>query len=193
MAQFTTFTHLLDFTQNEREEYARIERICKEALDLAVSGHKVKEAHQNVLEILLRLRLFCNNGSVYDGSGAHFPGDFMDPGETLSLLQQIGQADCYYCTCDVTSITRSDNDDSALLTVCHRVICSDCISSWRTAFAKRAQCPICRSAHNMGSAVTENGRAVTSFTRYPSKILALCQDIQTHREEGKWLVRLFWR
>ncbi|KAJ9634511.1 hypothetical protein H2199_008968 [Coniosporium tulheliwenetii] len=148
MAQFTTFTQSLDFTQNEREEYAQIERICKEALDLAVSGHKVKEAHQNVLEILLRLRLFCNNGSVYDGSGAHFSGEFMDPGEALSLLEQTGQAACYYCLCDVSSITRSNDDESALLTACHRVICSDCISSWKTAFAKRHPVTVVRYIMN---------------------------------------------
>lgn len=189
MTQSTTYTHRLDFTVEERGEYSRIERICKEALDLAVSGHKVKEAHQNVLEILLRLRLFCNNGSIYNDEGrTHSSSKFMDPGEAFSLLQQSDRATCYYCSCDITSIAGSDNHDSVALTNCGRAICSDCVPLWRSETGKRKQCPICRSTHSLESVVAESNKDVLSPTKYPSKLLALCRDIEIHKNEGKRLV-----
>lgn len=188
MTQSMTYTHRLNFTTEERDEYSRIERTCKEALDLAVSGHKVKEAHQNVLEILLRLRLFCNNGSVYSEGRPHSSPKPMDAGEAFSLLQQSDRAICYYCSCDIISIARSDNHDSVVVTNCRHAICSDCIPLWRSSTAKCTGCPICRSAHSLKSVVTESNEDVLSPTEFPSKLLALCRDIKTHKDEGKRLV-----
>ncbi|KAF2726768.1 hypothetical protein EJ04DRAFT_539274 [Polyplosphaeria fusca] len=193
ITQSTTYTYWLDFTMEEREKYSRIERVCKEALDLAVSGHKVKEAHQNVLEILLQLRLFCNNGSVYDEECTPSSPKSMDPGEAFSLLQQSDQATCYYCSCDIMSIAGSDNHDSAVLTRCRRAICSDCIPLWRSETGKREQCPICRSTHSQESAVAERNEDVLSPNKCPSKLLALCRDIETHKDEGKSVVFSFWK
>ncbi|KAF1840938.1 uncharacterized protein K460DRAFT_389454 [Cucurbitaria berberidis CBS 394.84] len=193
MAEVTTYTHWLDFNPNERIEYAQIERICKEALDLAVSGHKVKEAHQNVLEILLRLRLFCNNGNIYEHIKTPSGGCTKDPEESLSLLQQTGDAICYYCSCDITSLPRSDTHDTAILTACHHVICPDCVPVWRSVFSKSTPCPICKSIHSMTSAVTQDDSNMPAFDNFPSKILALCEDIQAHRTEGKCVVFSFWK
>lgn len=185
MIQSTTCTHLSDFTVEEREEYSRIERVCKEALDLAVSGHKVKEAHQNVLEILLRLRLFCNNGSVYDKGRTHSSTKFADLGEAFSLLQQSEQATCCYCSRDITTIAGFDSHDSAILTGCRRAVCSDCVPLWRREFGKGTRCPICRSTHSLESIVAEKEKDVLSTAKYPSKLLALCRDIESHKDKGK--------
>ncbi|CAO2650533.1 Nn.00g018250.m01.CDS01 [Neocucurbitaria sp. VM-36] len=193
MAEVTTYTHWLDFSPSEQAEYAQIERTCKEALGLAVSGHKVKEAHQNVLEILLRLRLFCNNGSIYDRSSAPSGGGTKDAEESLSLLQQSGDAVCYYCSCDITSLPRSDTNDTAILTACQHVVCPDCVPIWRSAVSKQTLCPICKSAHSMDTAVRQNDANIPSFDNYPSKILALVNDIQTHKAEGKCVVFSFWK
>ena len=185
IAQVATYIHWLDFTSDERAEYARIERVCKEALDLAVSGHKGKEAHQNVLEILLRLRLFCNNGSVFEGSDTQENRYLKDPEETLSLLQQTGWAICHYCSCDITSASGLEND-AVVLTVCHRAICSECTPQWKSAILNRTQCPICRATHSIESSVLGRNANVSSITNYPSKVQALCEDIQLHKEVGKW-------
>ena len=56
------------------------------------------------------------------------------------------------------------------------------------------QCPICTSTHSLGaSEELERNAKVSSIANYPSKIQALCEDIQLHREEGKWWVFSFYR
>jgi len=185
IAEVATYTYKLDFTSDERTEYVRIERVCKEALDLAVSGHKGKEAHLNVLEILLRLRLFCNNGSIFGRIDTQGNVCLKDPEEALSLLQQTGRAICHYCSCDIISVAGSEND-AAVLTVCHGAICNDCTPRWENAMSNRTQCPICRATHRRELSVLGRSADIPSIAKYPSKIQTLCEDIELHKEEGKW-------
>ncbi|KAF2642209.1 hypothetical protein P280DRAFT_396724 [Massarina eburnea CBS 473.64] len=192
IAQVATYTHELDFTSEERAGYRRIEHICTEALDLAVSGHKGKEAHQTVLEILLRLRLFCNNGSTFEGSDSQENLCLKDPEEALSLLQQTGQAICHYCSCDITSASGAENG-AVVVTICHHAICSECTPRWKSAISNRTHCPICKVTHSMEPSMLEGSANIPSIANYPSKIQSLCEDIQLHRREGKCVVFSFWR
>ncbi|KAF2800246.1 hypothetical protein K505DRAFT_293195 [Melanomma pulvis-pyrius CBS 109.77] len=193
MSKSTTYTHWLDFTPEEIKGYTKVERICKEALDLAISGHNVKEAHQTVLEILLRLRLFCNNGTVYDKLDLVESRLYMDPEEALSLLQHDGEAICYYCSCDIQSLTGLEHSDSACLTTCQRAICGECVPIWRSGLERSSKCPICHSHHGFESAVSIGGEQVIGRINYPSKMLALCDDIEKFKEECKSVVFSFWK
>jgi SWI/SNF-related matrix-associated actin-dependent regulator of chromatin subfamily A3 len=186
LAQVTEYTHWLDFTSAERTEYGHIERICREALDLAVSGRKVKEAHQNVLEILLRLRLFCNNGNVYGDQTAQPTASSKDPSEIMSLLQQNDEAICSYCFCDVTSLTESDTQDEVFITGCGRAICAECVPTARDELSQDAPCPICHSMHSNHAVAATSTKDIISRVNYPSKMKALCDDIGRHEREGKW-------
>jgi len=186
MVQVTEYTHWLDFTSTERTEYHNIERICREALDLAVSGHKVKEVHQNVLEILLRLRLFCNNGTVYGNQAVDLAGSSKDPTELLSLLQQNDEAICSYCLCDILSLTESNMEGEALITGCGRAICIECLSTLREELSQDAPCPICHCVHTTDAIATTSTENIASPVDYPSKMHALCEDIKRHKEDGRW-------
>jgi SWI/SNF-related matrix-associated actin-dependent regulator of chromatin subfamily A3 len=186
LAPVTEFTHWIDFTSAERIEYRHIERTCREALDLAVSGHKVKEAHQNVLEILLQLRLFCNNGNVYHNPAIALPGNPQDATEIMSLLQQNDEAICSYCFCDVTSLTGSNTQDEVLITGCGRAICAECVSTAEGELSQDAPCPICHSVHTNDTVAATRIEEAISPVNYPSKVQALCEDIERHGGEGKW-------
>jgi SWI/SNF-related matrix-associated actin-dependent regulator of chromatin subfamily A3 len=180
----TYVTHSVDFDQEERVEYARIERVCRDAFDLAVSGHKVKEAHQTVLEILLRLRLFCNNGTTHNSAN----GSLLeyDPTETLSLIQQRGEAICHFCSCDIAEMQDTGDRGEDLVTPCNRVVCVDCIPIWTSESSERDFCSICSKQHSMNTATIATPQYSITNGKYPSKMLALYEDILAHKDNGKW-------
>ncbi|XPS70549.1 hypothetical protein M3J07_002764 [Ascochyta lentis] len=191
-AQYTDLERSLDLDPDEREDYTRIERVCREALIRAVSGHDVGKAHQTVLNTLLRLRLYCNHGKKYGQASDSLASECEDPEEVLSLLEQSGITSCAYCDCDVTAIMTPENNEEALLTTCRKLICAECVAQWRSDFLRHNICPVCQSAHSMDTVVAEK-IPEEPFEPYPSKIRALCQDIQANKEDGKCIVFSYWR
>jgi SWI/SNF-related matrix-associated actin-dependent regulator of chromatin subfamily A3 len=180
----TDITHLVNFEPEERADYTRIERVCKDAFDLAVSGHKIKEVHQTILEILLRLRLFCNNGSMYN-SGSGYP-QAQDPTETLSLMEQRGEAICYFCSCDVAEMQDCGDRGEDLVTPCNQIVCAGCIPLWRAGSSEHTSCPICSKQHSNAPATRATPQYNATNNNYPSKMLALCRNILAHKDDGKW-------
>jgi SWI/SNF-related matrix-associated actin-dependent regulator of chromatin subfamily A3 len=186
LSPVTDTTHWINFEPEERAEYTQIERTCRDALDLAVSGHKVKEAHQTVLEILLRLRLFCNNGSTYDTMGGNLSGALHDTTETLCLLQQRGEAICCFCSCDVGEMQDIGENGDGLVTPCSKVVCADCTPVWRSESLQRNSCSICNKQHSTTTTELAIPQPSGPNGKYPSKMLALCEDILAHKSDGKW-------
>ena len=181
------------FSTREREEYRQLEQKCRTAIDLAVSGHNTKETHQNVIEALLRLRLFCNNGSTEERDE---PSPLLrEPEEILSILQQSGEALCKYCSCDVLSIGGLGSADLVHLTECCRLVCGECRMQFQHDL-KNAQansknsCPFCPDRHNVDSLLPkemEDCVTIAAATReiYPSKLMALLEDIQRNPLQEK--------
>lgn len=116
--------HKLELSTPEREMYHRLELMGRKAIDIAVSGHHTKEAHQSVIQSLLRLRMFCNNGAIE----AHDQSSSLsgDPEEILSMFQQSGKAICMYCSCDILSMGILGSLDSVILTKCFHLVCGEC-------------------------------------------------------------------
>lgn len=50
------------FTSQERQQYRSLELACKRAITIGNKGHGGDKSHHKVMEALLRLRMFCNNG-----------------------------------------------------------------------------------------------------------------------------------
>lgn len=87
-----------------------------------------------VMEALLRLRLFCNNGQAEADGSSKFSvlQPSARPGEALSFLQQSGEALCAFCSVDILSIDSSPDSDSGSLTPCSRLVCDECIQQYRS-------------------------------------------------------------
>ena len=185
MARFNDVERLLSFDQDEREDYSRIERQCREALQRAVNGHDSGKAHQTVLETLLSLRLYCNLGRNFDRLKTTLEGEYEDPEVTLSLLEQNDKAKCAYCDCEISNITAVAGDEEAILTVCRKLVCSNCALQWRNNLNQKGRCALCLTPHGM-STVLERETLEDPCKLYPSKIRALCQDIESNQEDGKW-------
>ncbi|KAF2102280.1 hypothetical protein NA57DRAFT_35076, partial [Rhizodiscina lignyota] len=108
-------------------------------IDMAVSGYANRKVNSTVLESLLKLRLFCNNGSARSLLAIGPDGLPMDADEFLSYLQQSDQNICTYCSSIVYTIDNSaDTDGGRLMSTCAHLICRNCIivfSSWKVTLS----------------------------------------------------------
>ncbi|KAK5056112.1 hypothetical protein LTR84_012665 [Exophiala bonariae] len=180
------------FSQHERLAYQQLGHRIREAIDLAVSGHKAKEAHQTVLEALLRMRIFCNNGDFFKEDGVH---DLTEADEIGSLLEQKGEAICHYCSCDIVSFTRSGGNASGIVTACYHAVCGECLDRFLRDCGDREACPICHSLHQSFDQVLslDPGQRTAGAQSFPSKLIALCEEVDFCRKEGKSIIFSFWK
>ncbi|KAK0669910.1 SNF2 family N-terminal domain-containing protein [Cercophora samala] len=179
-------------TASEREEYKSIEQRCRQEIDRAVSGHGRGKLNSTVLESLLRLRLFCNNGTARKEPGTVSPRHGMDMDEVLSYLQQNNEADCSYCFRQVYSINEApDTDGGLLIPECLHLVCRACIPQYHAAGGR---CPL----HPVGQVQNSlpfgypNHTAHHMPTQYPSKLLAFLEDISMQLSQ-KSIVFSSWK
>lgn len=174
------------FSAVERQEYNDLLHKGRVAFDLALSSHNTKETHQRVIEALLRLRLYCNNGSPQQNRRL-LSSNSLDSEEILSLLQQSGDVVCRYCSCDILSLGISENPDSIHMTNCRVLICGECIPQYQQTLKKNSgleeqSCPFCSGKHYMDNLFRidhrSHDREINPRTTYPSKLLALLNDVQ---------------
>ena len=175
------FVHSVQFSWGEKKAYEQLGNTWREAIDLAVSGHKSKEAHQTVLEALLRMRIYCNNGNYLNRD------QLSEPDEIGSLLQQSGSTACFYCSCDVLSFGNIGDSSSGTITVCRRAVCGECHRQYREQMRKYNVCPICevRHASQIEAFGTHEIQGQLNARPFPAKLEILCKDIERHRNDGK--------
>ncbi|KAH8652694.1 SNF2 family N-terminal domain-containing protein [Tricladium varicosporioides] len=124
----------LSLTPFEKAEYDNIILECRKTIDMAVSGHRKSKLNSAVLESLLKLRIFCNNGSTNRDIRSGPTGLPLDADEALSYLEQYDQAICVYCTGPIYSINSArDTDGGIWIASCHRghLVCRNCFPQHR--------------------------------------------------------------
>lgn len=176
------------FSDEERKGYNDLLHKGRVALDLALSGHSARETHQRVIEALLQLRLYCNNGlPQYDRR--LLSSNSLDSEEILSLLHQRGDAVCKYCSCDILSLGISEAPNSIHMTKCHAIICGDCIHQYQQTLKinpgdEQQSCRFCTGKHSMDNLFHMDNRSregeIQSRTTYPSKLVALLKDVKNN-------------
>jgi hypothetical protein len=200
----------LCLTPSEQAEYEDIVLECRKAIDIAISGHRKSRLNSTMLESLLKLRLFCNNGSSNRHIQTGPTGLPSDADEALSYLQQNDQATCIYCTGPIYSINNArDTDGGTWIMTCSHLVCRGCLPQHRT---NKQICP-CTSIDNStppssknsgfsspippsstpigGSGQLQpfqsnNSSVSRSGKQYPSKILAFLDDIQKQRAHKRY-------
>jgi SNF2 family DNA or RNA helicase len=184
-------TQRLAFTPLEHAEYNKLLQNCRIDIDRAVSGHRRGTINSTFLESLLKLRLYCNNGSV---------AGTLDDDETLALLQQQDRNLCAYCYAIVRSIDSStDTDGGILLSSCSHLVCRSCLPTHRT---QKAKCPLCatETANNATAVTTHPGEqnllsgpvdtsAIGQTRQYPSKLVKLLSDLDVNRQHKRYSIR----
>ena len=174
----------VNFSWDEKRAYEELGHACREALNMAVSGHKSKEAHQTVLEALLRMRIFCNNGDFFGNASANV---LSEPDELGSLLQQDGQVACHYCSCDISSFGQVVDSSSASITACCHAVCGECFGGYEEQLRLKNLCPICNKSHVARSLASSESTQMLGHSpeRFPPKLKTLCEDIEYHKGGSK--------
>ncbi|KAF4976356.1 hypothetical protein FZEAL_6954 [Fusarium zealandicum] len=180
----------LTFTSQERDQYRNMELSLERAIDIGSKGHTDEKSHTKVMEALLRLRMFCNNG--LDNSNL---AKFLkrDPNEMLSFLQQSGEDICAFCSVDVLSIGNASDPDSGCLTPCCRAVCGECEQQYRGRDCDKP-CPLCQAKHSLG--IDPAGGHITvqpTETQHPSKIRGLIEDVDKHYLSNKCVIFSFYK
>lgn len=177
-------TRILSLNQTERQNYMRLLDQLRTHVDMDISGYTTSGESTRMLQGILKLRLFCNNGFMgRDASKMPFDAD-----EVLSCLQQTGQASCVLCSRTIYSISSvPDTDGGFPLEACSHLACSDCI----TASSRKMLCPRCANG-DTGSSIQGILRSMRDLEaqdssgdghspqspRYPSKLCAFVEDIE---------------
>ncbi|KAK7943140.1 uncharacterized protein PG986_012253 [Apiospora aurea] len=173
-------------TETVRPEFSQAERESYRSLEF------------RIMEALLRLRMFCNTGleAVPSATGSGASTFSLQPDEILTMLQQAGQAMCFYCSADIESLGDMNAYDSGILTQCSSLVCSDCLSQYHEEFKSLStlRCPICNFEHEVAG-LTPKSNGVGTYTRLsiPSKMEALLGDVQNHHLSKKCLIFSFWK
>lgn len=186
----------LHFTGEEHSDYQNLLQQCKKRFDMAVSGHvKGKISISTVLEALLELRLFCNNGRKHSRSvSAGLP---VDKDEALSYLQQHEQNICSYCSGTIFSISDSEDADGGVFTSpsCSHLVCRSCLPGHR---AQPGPCKFCEAGDQaitfrpiVSTTQQHQPAPVNSISRplseYPSKLQACLSDIKINSSHKRYV------
>lgn len=189
----------LPLTPRERVEYDDLLLQCRREIDMVVSGRKKRMINSTVLESLLKLRLFCNNGNtntVLCTGPTSLPAD---PDEALTYLQQYDQNVCAYCSGTIYSISdKAEAGDGTFISSCCHLVCHSCMFCYH---AQKEGCPSCASGNEptfppISSSnhpqIQSSGRSENAgglyHGQYPSKLLALFSDISGHPTHKRYLI-----
>ncbi|KAJ3454414.1 hypothetical protein MRS44_018308 [Fusarium solani] len=177
-------------TASERQQYNNLVQQGQIEIQMAVSGRIKKGINSIVLNSLLKLRLFCNNGSEHNTLQTAPTRLPLDADEALTYLQQHEENVCVFCSGIIYSIGDSEETDGGrFLSSCCHLVCRNCTPQLRSG---NGPCPTCELGNGstfseilspVGSH-THSYNGVTSYHEYPSKLLALLSDIRndaTHK------------
>jgi hypothetical protein len=187
-----------NLTARERKHYNILVNTCNEALDRVLLRQALPNGKPGVLESLLRLRIYCNQG----GGHFHGPNRIEPRDELLGLLQQSDDAICAYCGCD---ILMPDQDQLNIechataprFTRCRKIICAECLPTHTFRSSKKMshgsyRCCFCdnfdEDDHEYSSLPTYEGISQEQEELAPSKLLALMGNIQRSISSEKWFV-----
>jgi SWI/SNF-related matrix-associated actin-dependent regulator of chromatin subfamily A3 len=181
-----TRIELVQFTQEERTRYCRIGEEHRKAIDQAIERRNCRDASSGLFRAIMRLRIFCNSGLCGDSRNNESTTD-----ESLSLIEQEGQASCSYCSCDITSVGEQGSASSYVLLSCSHLLCLDCISRSKQEVANLVCCIVCgttcSSLDSVQKEVSILEEPLLNLRGYSSKLQAVVQDVMLNPTE-KWYV-----
>ena len=182
----------LTLSESEEKAYSSLAKNWRRNIDMAVGGHNQKKVNQCVLQCIMRMRIFCNDGqdmSNYSLSSS-FPSD---PEEALSFLQSSGDARCNSCQCDILFIGQMDDQNSGTLTICGHLFCRECLPQYEsdlqdTLIEGKAQCPSCGHEGNIENFLRSAPNEVESYATsvsFSTKIRSVVNNLELQNAEDK--------
>ncbi|KAF2116188.1 SNF2 family N-terminal domain-containing protein [Lophiotrema nucula] len=198
-----TVTHKIHFSGPERQMYNDYGDSCKRATNEAITDHSLRKANQIIIETILRMRLFCNQGSAALAGNWNSFGLPSDPQEALSYLQTSGKdAACAQCDSEIISMYQTGDRSSGVLTSCQHLLCGECRPNYEADLEdsvedERAQCPICGQRGEKSTFILEPAKTsespVPAAPTCSTKLLALLHHVQKQGAADKCVIFSFWK
>lgn len=178
----------IDFSEEEQDQRRLIIEDCKRRLGREVGRANTAGRRHTVLQSILRLRLFCNHGTLYSVRKLH--DETMDEVEEPDSLSPDSQAEevayCVTCCGEISKSDLTSSQASGVTSECSHVICGECYDSMYDDDEPGVlSCPVC----------DENGRTETlelpkSNTQlrpqgHSAKLKRLIDDLQEHSNEKR--------
>ncbi|GIZ46851.1 hypothetical protein CKM354_000996000 [Cercospora kikuchii] len=185
---------LVDFTRQELSQYRRIIKAGRDALDAPVSGRP--ESSRNVVpRLLLKLRIFCNQGT-YSDDRESLEQD-LDPDEHFTLLEEQEQDQCVVCFSTITGLGQTEDEASGILGECGHVICLACHSdsSEGNRSTMAYNCPLCKE-RTRPRTLSAGNPANSGAMKHSSKLNALMHELTASQNADppeKSIVFSSWR
>ncbi|WOL12968.1 helicase-like transcription factor CHR28 isoform X1 [Canna indica] len=118
----------VDFSEEERTFYTRLEAESREQFKVYANEGTVKQNYVNILLMLLRLRQACDHRFLVNGYGSDSGGS--SSVEMVKKLPKEKQKDLLSCleACLAICTICNDPPEDAVVTICGHVFCNQCIS-----------------------------------------------------------------
>ncbi|XP_060189095.1 helicase-like transcription factor CHR28 isoform X1 [Lycium barbarum] len=157
----------VDFTDEERDFYCRLEAESRAQFAEYAAAGTVKQNYVNILLMLLRLRQACDHPLLVGGSNSGSVWRLsVEEAKKLSREKLTDLLNCLEGSLAICGIC-SDPPEDAVVTVCGHVFCNQCICEHLTG--DDTQCPVsaCK-AHLSGSSVFTKAMLSGSLSDQPS-------------------------
>ena len=189
--------HSITFSPAELDRHAALFRHSRRCLDVSVSGLSNAKSKHTILQAILQLRIFCNQGTFMPDIQDMSDEALLDPDEALTLLQEDGQATCTSCSIEVFIINQERDLSSATLGACSHILCAVCLkAAINEADDNEAyQCPKCAQVFAEKVLSDERTLRGTSDSRKPhsAKLTRLIEDLLASQGTEKSIVFSVWR
>jgi SNF2 family DNA or RNA helicase len=185
--------HLVTFSPPELERHAALLRHSRRCLSASVSGLQNVQSKHTVLQAILQLRIFCNQGTFMPDLQDGNDEALLDPDEALTLLQEDGQATCASCSLEILVINQGRDLSSGILGECSHVLCAVCRSE--LDHGEVCKCPACGQAFVEKVFPDERTLRGTPDSRKPhsAKLARLVEDLLASQSKEKSIVFSAWR
>ncbi|KAK3684318.1 SNF2 family N-terminal domain-containing protein [Podospora appendiculata] len=196
-----------DFSDTERRDYDMLATSCEQSIKEAVNGKATKKQHASILTAMLKLRILCNTGCAgLMGDTTDDVEKQLEPDEQISLLQQKGEAICTKCSSDMLSGDAGGVCDKQHGKTHRQLRCQICIQGDFTSEKAGASPAEVSSLGNIVDDPMEDVQYeieqnhvpatdpnISEPKRYPSKLIALLENVTEHYARDKSIVFSFWR
>lgn len=187
--------HEVVFSVTEEDRKNVLLERFRRQLDAAVSGHD--RGCTTILQAILQLRIFCNQGTFMSHAQDEDDEEYLDPDEALTLLQEEGRATCASCATEVAIVNQHRDSSSGILGVCSHILCSVCWGALQEdpQPGEKYRCPKCDDVFLQAELSDERVRCKTSGPAAPTsaKLAKLVEELIETQGKDKSIVFSVWR
>ncbi|WCJ26979.1 SNF2 domain-containing protein / helicase domain-containing protein / zinc finger protein-related [Euphorbia peplus] len=141
----------VDFTDEERDFYTRLEADSRDQFREYAAAGTVKQNYVNILLMLLRLRQACDHPLLVKGIGSNALGkSSIEIAKKLAREKQMDLLNCLEASLALCGIC-NDSPEDAVVSLCGHVFCNQCISERLTGDENQCANSKCKYRLNKSS------------------------------------------